>query len=155
MSSSAGESNEGTEVQEQARILKSLKAFCIKYKVHVILIAHPRAGEGLQKISGAMEQENMADTILYYVRAGVDENNKEGIPNSEAGNISAILFNRKVRDEGDSIPVHLEWNSKTGTVREITATTMPDRTREVSKEYFEKGWWSRPSNRIATEDSNF
>ncbi len=146
--------------QEQKRITEELKEFALRHDVHIILIAHPRAGDGIQKISGAQEQENLADTILYYVRLPHDADkskitNETQINSDDASKISAVLINKKVRDEGATFPVYLEWNSSTGTVSEITSPKMPKLTQEKSQEYFENGWFSRPSHRMSEFDSNF
>jgi replicative DNA helicase len=143
--------------QEQKRITEKLKEFALEKDVHIILIAHPRSGEGIQKISGAQEQENLADTILYYVRLPHDSDkskitNETGINSEDAQKISAVIINKKVRDEGTAHPVYLEWQNKTGTVSEITSPRMPELTQEKSEEYFKNGWFSRPSKKYTKQD---
>ena len=51
---------------EQTRIMDDLKQFAKEHNVHVAMLAHPNAGG--EKVSGAMEIENLADTILKYKR---------------------------------------------------------------------------------------
>lgn len=57
------------ENRAQAKFAAALKAFAVKYKVHVILIAHPRktkAGESLtsEDVSGSSAITNLADTVI-------------------------------------------------------------------------------------------
>ena len=139
---------------EQKRIVMALKNFAIKHRVHILLIAHPKSGEGMQKISGAMEQENLADTILYYMRMdGLEADNGEGIPPKEGEKVSAVLVNRKVRDEGDSRPCYLQWDDNVGVVREVTSTNLPELAQEASAQYNKDGWWSKPViHPISVED---
>ncbi len=145
------------EFAEQKRIVQALKEFALEHSVHIMLIAHPRSGEGIQKISGAMEQENLADTILYYVRLPNDIDrskimNETNINSEDAKKISAVIINKKVRDEGTSFPVYLEWMNQTGTVSEITSPNMPQMTLDISQEYHDNGWFSRPSRRMSQAD---
>lgn len=57
------------ENKAQARFAAALKAFAVKYKVHVILVAHPRktkAGETFTNddVSGSSAITNLADTVI-------------------------------------------------------------------------------------------
>ena len=104
-----------------------------------------------------MEQENLADTILYYVRLPNDIDrskimNETNINSEDAKKISAVIINKKVRDEGTSFPVYLEWMNQTGTVSEITSPNMPQMTLDISQEYHDNGWFSRPSRRMSQAD---
>lgn len=132
---------------DQKRIITDLKMFAKDYKVHVLLVVHPRKGDGYQSISGASEIENTADTILRYVR--VDKSNAEFacefLPDHEVSNISAMVFNEKVRDEGEANPFFLEWDKQKGIVREVTYI---EELRDLSQSYFEQGWFSRYQSRI-------
>ena len=64
------------ENKAQAKITAQLKAFATKYKVHVILIAHPRKrkpGETFsnQDISGSSAIGNLADTVLNIEKPNI------------------------------------------------------------------------------------
>jgi len=64
------------ENRAQAKISAQLKAFAAKYKVHVILVAHPRKrkpGETFQNqdISGSSAIGNLADTVLNIERPNI------------------------------------------------------------------------------------
>ena len=64
------------ENRAQAKISAQLKAFASKYKVHVILVAHPRKrkpGETFsnQDISGSSAIGNLADTVLNIERPNI------------------------------------------------------------------------------------
>lgn len=67
------------ENRAQAKISAQLKAFAAKYKVHVILIAHPRKrkpGETFtnQDISGSSAIGNLADTVLNIEKPNIRVN---------------------------------------------------------------------------------
>lgn len=64
------------ENRAQAKISAQLKAFAAKYKVHVILVAHPRKrkpGETFQNqdISGSSAIGNLADTVLNIEKPNI------------------------------------------------------------------------------------
>lgn len=105
---------------DQRRIATELKAFANKYNVHVLLIAHPRAGEGYQKISGAMELENMADTILRYVRCDKKTLSEAvEMPFEMAERVSAALLTEKIRDDGTAKIQPMEWDYEKGALFEL------------------------------------
>jgi len=121
---------------EQKEITKALKDFALDNGVHVILVAHPKKGEGLQSVSGALEQENIADTLLYYVRMTYGPDDDIGIPPHCVGDITATLVNKKVRDEGSMDAAYLIWDKVRGAVIEITQDAMALR-------YEEQGYWTQ------------
>ena len=143
-----------SEFEQQAKVTMALKKFALDHGVHIILVAHPKNGE--LKVSGSMEIEQRADTILHYVRVNNPDLKKmqleDGIPEHEGENISAIILNDKVRNDGESRTIFLEWDGKRGVVMEVTATTLPERTREISQEYYDRGWFSRPSKKFTQTD---
>lgn len=98
--------------KSQQIIIAKLKEFAVHYKVHIILIAHPRK-DGTS-ISGAMEQENTADTILKFMRC--DANSAQafinyGINPEELSRVTAIVTNEKVRDGGTAKPMFMEFDA--------------------------------------------
>ena len=105
----------------QKKIISDLKTFAVKYEAHIILIAHPKKGEGDQSISGALEQENTADTILRFKR--VYEPSKLKVPSefeqAEKNKITAMVTNEKVRDGGTGHNMYLEFDPKTQSNKEI------------------------------------
>ena len=136
--------------QEQERIIGALKKFAVNYQVHVMLIAHPKKGEGYQSISGSASIENTADSILRYVRTDFETAQKvtavyQDFPAHEVQNISAMVLNEKVRDEGESNPIFLEWDKYKGIVREISYI---DQLKDISNQYLKQGWFSRPASYI-------
>lgn len=82
----------GTEDEyiAQTRFARALKAFAVKYRVHVILVAHPRktrAGEALSNddVAGTSAITNLADTVIV-----VDRPNLNIIKNRENGELDYI-----------------------------------------------------------------
>lgn len=134
----------------QREAISDLSVFAVQYKVHVCLIAHPKAGDGHQKISGAMELENTAHSLFRYVR--VNDDNRETllkkiqIPEHVKNNISAILITEKVRDDGSRLISLLEWDEKRGAVYDVT-------TLRKAHEYESKGYWTRAMNRMSQNDN--
>ena len=132
---------------EQERIVLGLKAFAVKFKVHVMLVAHPKKGEGHQAISGSASIENTADSIYRYVRVNEGTikayiGNVSTLDSAEHYNISAVVLNEKVRDNGVENTMFLEWVPERGCVREICY--IPE-IMESAKEFEELGLFSRPS----------
>jgi len=136
---------------EQTRIMDDLKQFAKDHAVHIIMLAHPNAGG--EKVSGAMEIENLADTIIKYKR--VDEETaiamgaNFGIPEHEARKISAVVLNEKVRNHGTSYPMFLEWNAEHGIVVDIAYR---EDIKENADRYSKKNWFSRAAKLYSTDD---
>ena len=129
---------------EQKRIIELLKIFATDNNVHIILIAHLNAkGE---KVSGATEQENLVDTILMYERTTIDKFPSglaqfTGLPQEELEKVTAIVYNKKVRDRGSQFPTLLEWVESKGQVREICYKT---EVLPLAVRYSDEGYCSRP-----------
>ena len=142
------------EWAQQAMVTSELKKFALDYNIHIILVAHPKNGE--LKVSGSMEIEQRADTILHYVRVGEPDVNKmlneDGIPTHEGEKVSAIILNDKVRNDGESRTIFLQWDNSRGVVMETTSNNLPQATQGISQEYYDKGWWSKPSSKYGVED---
>jgi len=123
---------------EQARIAKGLKEFAKKYDAHVILIAHPKKGEGQQSVSGAAEQENMVDTIIRYIRP--PSNIKADYCEEDRQCVSAMVEFEKARDEGTDYNMYLEWEHTKGVVSDLTYI---EDAKETAERYADLGWYSR------------
>lgn len=137
------------ELSMQKKIIAVLKDFALKYQVHVILIAHPKKGEGNQSVSGSGNIENTVDTLLRYIRVSGDAARtiaaSTDIPDIETQFITAVVLNEKVRNEGESNPMFLEWDSERGVCRDIAYI---DNLLPVAEEYFRKSWFSRPCKEV-------
>jgi KaiC/GvpD/RAD55 family RecA-like ATPase len=131
---------------EQIRIMDDLKQFAKDNGVHIAMLAHPNAGG--EKVSGAMEIENLADTILMYRRldeqTAIAMSQIYNIPEHEAKKISAVVTNEKVRNHGTSYPMFLEWDGKHGMV--IDVAYKEDSIKTADK-YNKKNWFSRSINK--------
>ena len=91
--------------------------------IHILMLAHPNAKN--EKVSGAMELENLADTIIAYSRcdyAGASSYiaaTNTQIDCEDVKEISAMLTYSKVRDGGTKSPLFIEWIPEYGVLREI------------------------------------
>ncbi len=125
---------------EQKQIALALKQFCEETKTHVILIAHPKKGEGNQDVSGATEVINLADTILRYTRLTDEEKNEftKDNPGKESfyKRVSAQLLVEKIRDEGRNKPAFFEWEPERGILWDLSDLVH-------AKSYEEQGLWTR------------
>ena len=93
--------------KSQKTIIAKLKEFAVHFKVHIILICHPRK-DG-HSVSGSMEQENTADTILKFQRV-FGLSSEEGISDLELKNVTAMVTNEKVRDGGKAHTMYMEFD---------------------------------------------
>jgi hypothetical protein len=127
----------------QQRIVSKLKEFADKFGVYVCLIAHPKKGEGDQSISGAMEQENTADTILRFKRVFFTEeaNFDDDFPPHELKKVTALILVEKVRNAGETHKMYLEFDQVRQANIEIAYL---DTTKENAKDYRDCGYFSRP-----------
>ena len=91
----------------QKIIISKLKEFVVHFKVHIILICHPRK-DG-HSVSGSMEQENTADTILKFQRVHAPDSD-DGLPDLELNKVTAIVTNEKVRDGGQAKTMYMEFD---------------------------------------------
>lgn len=126
----------------QIMIIAKLKEFADYYNVHIVLIAHPRKGDGDQSISGAMEQENTADTILRFKRifsaSGLGK--EDNFPSAESHKVTAVVLNEKVRNGGKQYPMYMEFDE----VKQINIDIayLSD-LEQLASEYQEDGRYSR------------
>lgn len=133
---------------EQKVIVQSLKDFAVDFGVHIILIVHPSKHH--TGTSGILEQENLADTIIRYVRIydekerGVLLKNSD-LPEEEKKKISAMVVVEKIRDQGETVPMFMEWEPTRGAVIDVNM-------KLISASYQKKGLWARYVNRISDSD---
>ena len=131
----------------QEYIAAELKSFVTKFDVHCGLIAHPKSGDGHQKVSGAMELENVADSIFRYVR--LDDETKDratkGLPEIVRDRVSAMLLTEKVRDDGSTLISFLEWDSRRGAVYDLNKMSQ-------AHKYEQAGYWTRSTREYSTYD---
>jgi hypothetical protein len=125
---------------EQKQIALALKQFCEETKTHVILIAHPKKGEGNQDVSGATEVINLADTILRYMRLTDEDKSKLIKDNPEKESyykkVSAQLVVEKIRDEGRSKTAYFEWEAERGILWDLSDLVH-------AKSYEDQGLWTK------------
>ena len=131
----------------QEYIAAALKQFVNENSVHCCLIAHPKSGEGHQKISGAMELENIADSIFRYVRLDDETRDKvtKSLPTHVKERVSAMLLTEKVRDDGSRLMSFLEWDAKLGAVYDLSLM-------EMAGKYERLGYWTRPISKYSSND---
>lgn len=128
----------------QQSIVARLKEFCDYHNAHIVLIAHPRKGDGDQSVSGAMEQENTADTILRFKRVfdqSSISSNQDEFPPHELPNITAVVINEKVRDGGRDHMMYMEFDHVRQANIEITYI---EEIKDMAKDYRDTGYYSRP-----------
>ncbi len=129
----------------QQSIVAKLKEFCDYHDASIVLIAHPKKGDGDQSVSGAMEQENTADTILRFKRVfGSDglSSNQDDFPPHELPNVTAVVINEKVRDGGKDHMMYMEFDHVRQANIEIVYI---DNIRDMAKDYQDTGYYSRPA----------
>jgi len=123
--------------KSQKTIIAKLKEFAVHFKVHIILICHPRK-DG-HSVSGSMEQENTADTILKFQRV-FGLSSEEGISDLELKNVTAMVTNEKVRDGGKAHTMYMEFDPVKQANIEIVY--LPDLYRRA-QDYKIGGYYSR------------
>jgi archaellum biogenesis ATPase FlaH len=130
----------------QQNIIAKLKEFAVHFKVHIILIAHPRK-DGTS-ISGAMEQENTADTILKFNRVFSSISSdaiSEPIPQKELDRVTAQVTNEKVRDGGVMYTMYMEFDP----IRQANIDIVyQSDIYQMAHDYKQVGYYSRPIIRI-------
>ena len=126
----------------QKQIMMKFKELAKNYNIHVVMLAHPNAKN--EKISGAMEVENLADTIISYARCDfnaassyISATNTQ-INQSDVSKISAMLTYSKVRDGGTKSPLFIEWVPEYGVLREIVYLDKVIDALSVSDSIFSK-----------------
>ena len=140
--------------QEQKNIITQLKLLSVKHDVTILLIAHQKSGDGKQRISGAQEIANLADTIVRYVRVFDDMRDTVtkhlNIDEEYKQRISALVLVEKMRDEGSRKTAYLEWEETNGALYELS-------TLEEAKNYEAMGYWTRhiPKYNSSYEPSDY
>lgn len=132
----------------QQSIVSSLKEFCDYHGANIVLICHPRKGDGDQSVSGAMEQENTADTILRFKRIFDQSSiadNKDDFPPHELPNVTAVVINEKVRDGGKDNMMYMEFDHVRQANVEITYI---EEIKDMSRDYQDTGYYSRPATYV-------
>ena len=129
----------------QQQIITRLKEFADNHQVYICIICHPRAGDGDQKISGAQEQENTADTILRFKRvfALTDAQTNEQFPSGELRNVTALVTCEKVRNGGKEHTMFMEFDGVKQANREIVYL---DDIADSAEDYDKCGYYSRKAN---------
>jgi len=139
----------------QKTIIAKLKEFAVHFKVHIILICHPRK-DG-HSVSGSMEQENTADTILKFQRVSINDT-EDGLSELELRKVTAIVTNEKVRDGGRAQTMYMEFDPVKQANIEIVY--LPDLYRRA-QDYKIKGFYSRamlyvsPTTRFYDNSHNY
>jgi archaellum biogenesis ATPase FlaH len=107
----------------QKKVMMKFKELAKNNNIHILMLAHPNAKN--EKVSGAMEVENLADTIISYARCDynavssyIAATNTQ-IAAEDIQKISAMLTYSKVRDGGSKSPLFIEWVPEYGVLREI------------------------------------
>ena len=123
--------------KSQKTIIAKLKEFAVHFKVHIILICHPRK-DG-HSVSGSMEQENTADTILKFQRV-FSPDSDDGISAMELKNVTAVVTNEKVRDGGKAHTMYMTFDP----IKQanIEVVYLPDLYRRA-EDYKIGGFYSR------------
>lgn len=132
----------------QQMIVTRLKEFSDFHQAQIVLIAHPKKGEGDQSISGAAEQENTADTILRFKRVFDQSslvNNLDEFPPHELPNVTAVVINEKVRDGGRDHMMYMEFDHVRQANVEITYI---EEIKDMAKDYQDTGYYSRPAKYV-------
>ena len=134
---------------EQKDVTGRLKDFVNKTRTHVILVAHPKKGRGIQDVSGATEIINLADTIIRYSRIDSDfkksimkKTDDTGYMDSVLERASAVLRIEKCRKGGAFDMTFLEFDEKQGAVFDISH-------HPRAKEYESLGLWTRSMPNIS------
>ena len=132
----------------QQMIVTKLKEFADYHGVHIVLIAHPKKGEGAQSISGAMEQENTADTILRFTRifdTGAIADNKDEFPPHELEHVTAMVTCEKVRNGGKDHAMYMQFDP----VREANIEIVYlEEIKDLAREMQEDGYYCRPATYV-------
>ena len=143
------EKNSNALFTEQKNIIIALKSFTEETKSHVILVAHPKKGEGHQDISGATEIMNECDSIVRYIRISEEEQEKLISRHRDKEyflkRISAKLEVNKIRDDGKNIIMWLEWCPEKGALYDISE--LPE-----AQKYEEQGLWTKALNKNNQKD---
>lgn len=123
--------NAQEENKAQADFAAALKAFAVKYRATVILVAHPRKTQAGQKltnddVAGSAAISNLADTVI-----AVEKPNLRVMKNRNFGDLRTVYcsynpVNRRIfqTNVGDRIVYH--WDHKGITAPESLAENLPE-----------------------------
>ncbi|MBN1864833.1 MAG: AAA family ATPase [Victivallales bacterium] len=143
-----GEGNK--EFDEQARISAALNKFKVRHNAHVILICHQAKGQ--TRVTGKSKQEDLADTVLRYVRVRPQNAadirpflSRAKLPPEITNQVSALLLVDKVRDGGTEQTAYLSWNGTLGACVELS-------TFEYARMYEDAGFWVKAVSRFQDLD---
>jgi KaiC/GvpD/RAD55 family RecA-like ATPase len=136
--------DQANALDAQKRIIMELKDFAVRTDSTIILICHPRKGDGDQSISGALEQENTADTILRFSRKSAPKT-PDAFPPHERTSITAMVSCEKIRNGGTMHPMFFEFSQERQANIEITY--LPEIKWAVSATF------SRPPKPSITNDT--
>lgn len=153
-------SNQGTsKFAHQDSIITALDSFKLKYDCDVILIVHPKKGDGFESASGIGEIENLADTVIRFIRLSDDPHIIEtenymkkskalawvrDFPEAVKEKITAVLTFEKVK-KGSKYSALLEWDP----IREVSIEVS---MRDKALEYQNNGFWVRHIRRMGNSD---
>lgn len=135
-------------LQEQKQIIDESKQFAERTGSHVMIIAHPKKGEGNQDISGAQEIVNLADTVVRYVRIYKDQKEKilkyTDFTDEIKKRISAMLLFEKAREDGTDITSFFEWDEKLGALYNLSSL-------DGSDIYEREGMWTKQIHKYSED----
>jgi len=143
---------------QQSDIIMALDVFKLKYDCDIILITHPKKGKGFESTSGMGEIENLADTVIRFIRLTDDKHIVETenymlksnalsstkFPDDIKARITAIMTFEKVK-KGTKFACYFIWDAERETSIEVS--TMP-----TALEYQQQGHWVEYVNRYSVED---
>jgi len=140
---------------EQKRVITKLVKFAEIYNVHVFMICHlNKSGE---TITGAYEQENLVDTILFFQRLEETKDPEKtrekmvkriGITEHESQLVTAIIKVQKIRDRGMRYLSLLTWNQDRGRSIDLVYDM---RLNRIATSYIERGFDCIKASTIQTE----
>jgi len=142
--------DQANTLDAQKRIIADLKEFAVRSDTVIVLICHPRKGDGDQSISGAQEQENTADTILRFSRCdGVPASQKD-FPQQDSAKVTAKVVCDKIRNGGTMHPMYFEFDHERQA--NIEVVYLPD-IKWSADQYMKDGFFSRSPTLTPALDS--
>jgi hypothetical protein len=142
--------DQANALDAQKRIIADLKEFAVRSESVIVLICHPRKGDGDQSISGAQEQENTADTILRFSRCDGMQGGPKEFPQQDAAKVTAKVTCDKIRNGGTMHPMFFEFDHERQANIEIVY--LPDIKWSADK-YMTDGFFSRGPAMTPTPES--
>jgi hypothetical protein len=126
------------EIKAQARFAAKLKAFAVKFKAHVLLVAHPRKtkqGESIQNddVAGSSAITNLADNVII-----VEKPNLRIIKNRDFGVLDYIECsfnpaNRRIYQTSVGDRTVYGWDHSNLTLPENQACALPEFAVQVGQ----------------------